>query len=67
MAVVNSTTNGVDSSVSGLTGLAYPILDQVCVPISCFNQSALIRDIGPPIELPPIESLRDHGGGAVSQ
>ena len=34
MAVVNSSTNGVDSSVSGLMGLAYPILDQVCVHIS---------------------------------
>ena len=29
MAFVNSTTNGVDSSVSGLMGLAFPVLDQV--------------------------------------
>ena len=30
MAFVNSTTNGVDSSVSGLMGLAFPVLDAVC-------------------------------------
>jgi hypothetical protein len=29
MAFVNATANGVDSSVSGLMGLAYPVLDQV--------------------------------------
>ena len=36
MAFVNSTTNGVDSSVSGLMGLAFPVLDAVCEQI-CFG------------------------------
>jgi hypothetical protein len=35
MGFVNSTTNGVDSSVSGLMGLAFPVLDQVCLHQSC--------------------------------
>lgn len=32
MAFINSTSGGVDSSVSGIMGLAFPSLDQVCLP-----------------------------------
>ena len=42
MAFVNSTTNGVDTSVSGLMGLALPVLDQVCLHELCSTGSVLI-------------------------
>ena len=43
MAFVNATINGVDSTVSGLLGLAYPVLDSVCLPSTCLNKPALIE------------------------
>jgi hypothetical protein len=43
MGFVNATIHGVDSSVSGILGLAYPVLDSVCLHNTCFNEPALIE------------------------
>ena len=43
MSFVNASSSGGDGYSSGLLGLAYPVLGQVGLHITCFNQPALIE------------------------
>lgn len=67
MGFVNSTTNGVDSSVSGLMGLAFPVLDQVCAHKIVLDVTCADRSSGPSVELRPHQSHRGHSGAEASQ